>query len=337
MRWSDLDVEDSISGVCLGDATPDAGVIDAPIDAVGIDSNTAPSSILVPDRASDAIWVIDPDTFTLTATVHVSGAAGFNSIIADTDRIWLFEAKKVWAVDYNTLDAQGGYPVTFPSIGCSGLRDFAVNGKVYCRNMGGAGTTDDRVEEWSGTPVAQTVTARNLASVNVVNGSSTRVLASYGGGTLVAVLDTTLAPVAGSPLDAPEGGADASVSDELSVITIATTNALRVFHRGDLSLVGTGSVSMPSAVAAVGFGSPSTIYASLANGAVYSVSSSNLAAQAGPVTVEAGIPLFALTHDAARGRLYGIIGATLYALDASTLVVVDQLPLGSNGAGIVLR
>jgi hypothetical protein len=318
-----------------------ATIVDAPDAAdTGLDArppaDAAPgiTSLVVFASTGANLYVVDPDDLSYI-TVPIAGASGFDSPIADGPVIWAFELGHVWSFDAATLAVRPGYPVALDiTTQCSGLRAFATGGAVFCA-FDPAGTTDDQVQLWGGSPVRFSGVTTMIARPWLVRGSPTRVLVSYGTNhTEVAIYDSSLTAIPGSPLDVLDGGAIPVVSDDEGVIAIGTPSALRGYRRSTLSPL--GSASMPSAVVDVGFAPPDAIVATLADGSAVLVSATTLSGTTGPIAV-APSPLYAPVYDASAKRLFVLSNDTLYALDASTLATVGHKTFPTYVGGIVAR
>jgi hypothetical protein len=315
---------------------------DAPIDARADGGTVVTSSLIVPASNGGKIFVLDPMNLSMV-TVPVSNAtAGLSNPVADNGTVWAFDINTAWAFDAGTLSLLPKYPITLRAnaVGCFGNGAFESGGRVYCVNPGAQGTSDDTVEVWQGSPIAQTGARQYLPSARTVTGSATRVLVTYGYNKLLAVYDSTFTAVPGSPLDVPEGsdldGVTAEVNDDMGVIAAGTVKGLRAWHRSTLQPIGPGSVALPAQVDGIAFEPPSTIVVALANGTVARVSATDLKILTDPVSVSSSAT-FAPYFDATMGRLYVLADTVLYSLDPTTLKTLGSKTLPTYASGIVAR
>jgi hypothetical protein len=161
---------------------------------------------------------------------------------------------------------------------------------------------------------------------------------SYGTNhTEVAVYDTSLTAIPGSPIDVTEGQAIPSINDEMGVIAIGTPSGLRGYHRSTLTKIGsTGLASLPSQVIDVGYIPPSTLIATMLDGTVARVSATDMSILTAPVSVSSN-PVGSPVYDANSNHLFVLSSDTLYELNPTTLATISSKTFPTYVSGIIPR
>jgi hypothetical protein len=346
---------ESLSGQCATMCMAiDGGVTDATIgvDAAHTDASTdagpsMSSRIVVASYFSDELYVYDTSTLAPVGTIPLPDrtGTGSRSVTVSAGTVWVGSQADLLALDPATFTPRGGYPLHFdPATTCDASAAHVEAGALYCfRNS--------TVYRWSGSPLMQAGSRGVSFSIDGLGGSAQRLAVSTPvAGTpstspsTVYVLDPSLIPVVGSPINVPFQPTIVAADDDLHRLAIAQKNGseVRLFDlTGSLAPIGT--LSIPGGgVTAIAFDAQHdqlvVAFMDAMASKLATYSANDLTSKISPISLApAGFAPAWIADDSSRARLYVGVAESggagqVFVVDSATLAGVSGSPIDLPGS-----